>query len=209
MIIVRFIHILAARLIIGVLATIISVGATADSKWDINELLARLSAVQMASLEFVEKKKSMLLTVDLESSGNIDYRAPDYMKKTILNPVFESILIDGDVLSIEKTTIGGKKEESVETQRYSIGSDSLLSSSVGSVLAILAGDRTLLERDYETNLMGDEKDWTLTLRPRTGVIREKIEQIMLAGNSIEISFIETTYADGDQSSLSLSYLEIQ
>ncbi|NKB78080.1 MAG: hypothetical protein GKR96_13855 [Gammaproteobacteria bacterium] len=200
---------LARSLLVGVLTTIVSVGAAASSDWDIDELLDRLSKVEMASLEFVEKKKSMLLTVDLESSGTIVYRAPDYMKKTIVNPVFESILIDGDVLTIEKTTLGGKKEEAVESQRYSISSNSLLSSTVGSVLAILAGNRVFLEEDYDIRLSGDKSEWDLLLLPKPGVIKDKIEQIVLAGSGIEIWFIETTYPDGDQSSLSLSYTEIE
>ena len=183
--------------------------ASTNEDWGIEQLLEGLAAVKEAELEFVETKKSFLLTVDLESRGDIVYRAPDYMKKTVREPIVESIAIDGDILTIEKSTLGGKKEEKLHSQSLTISENALANSAVGSIMAIMAGDKSQLSDGYDITMSGQRQAWNLVLQPKLDVIKEKIDQVVLTGSHFEVNLIETTFPDGEQSKLALSYLVVR
>ena len=178
--------------------------AQVNEPWSLTQLLEGLGAVEEAELDFTEVKNSPLLTIAFETQGDIVYRAPDYMKKTTREPHLESIAIDGDTLIIEKSTLGGKKESRLETQRFAISEDTLMSSAVGSIISVLSGDHDQLTNGYETIMSGPKSEWILILKPKLDVVREKVKHVELTGHGLEIGKIETTYPDDEKSSLKLT-----
>ena len=128
-------------------------------EWNLTELLRQLAEIKEASIEFVEKRESLFLVDELELSGSIVYRAPDYMERNTISPIIETVIIDGDLITIKKGKNSGKKEGMVETQKYTIETNSLMHTAVGSIRAMLAGNLQQLGESYQIEMTGDEANW--------------------------------------------------
>lgn len=177
--------------------------------WTIESLMVELSQVKHAKLEFLETKKSIFLITDTTIQGDMEYRAPDYIEKNTLSPFLEKVIIDGDTMSIEKTPTTGKQENLVLAQTYSVESHPVLKAAVESIRAMLAGNYDALKESYIIELSGPRTAWELSLAPKSDEILEYIEKINLAGEGIQIGKVVTIQADGDESTLELSYTLLQ
>lgn len=183
--------------------------AFAGENWDIETLMEKLSKVEYAKLDFVETKQSIFLLIDTTLKGIMEYRAPSYIEKNTLSPYQERVTIDGDSMVIEKTPIAGKQQDVVIVQRISVESHPVLNAAVESIRAMLAGNYETLSETYTLNLNGDKEHWELVLTPKTKEILRYIQSINLTGEDIKVKNIVTIQADGDESTLELSYKHLR
>jgi outer membrane lipoprotein-sorting protein len=181
----------------------------AQDEWGIEDLMGELSRVKHAKLEFRETKKSIFLITNTTIEGNMEYRAPDYIEKNTLSPFLENLVIDGDTMVIEKIPTTGKVDDAVRTQTYSVESHPMLKAAVESIRAMLAGNYTTLTESYQIVLTGSRSAWELSLVPTADDILEYIERINLSGEETQIRKVVTIQADGDESTLELSYILLQ
>jgi len=169
------------------------------SEFTIEQVMQALAKIRVIDSPFVETKQSMFLTDELKLSGTIRYRAPDWLEKTVNEPFQETTLIDGDLVTIRKSS------DERQVRRYSLDASPVIERIVDSVRATLAGDLTTLESHYRANLWGQESAWELHLIPRDPELQEIIEQIRIRGAEGRIVQVETYEADGDESVLRLTY----
>ena len=181
-----------------------SAGAT-QSDWTVTKLMEKLSEISMVNLTFVEKRKSEFLTEEVELSGNIVYRAPDYMEKNIESPFVENVLVDGDTISVEKIKKNGKTKK----RSYSLTSHAALNTAVEGIRATLAGDFDLLSRNYVVDLEGDCEQWSMKLVPKDKKTLKYVAQISFRGHEERIEEIQTRESDGDESMLTFTYQLLQ
>ena len=181
----------------------------AQDEWGIEDLMGDLSRVKHAKLKFRETKKSIFLIINTTIEGNMEYRAPDYIEKNTLSPFLEKLVIDGDTMIIEKFPTTGKVDDAVRTQTYSVESHPMLKVAVESIRAMLAGNYTTLTENYQIVLTGPRSAWELSLVPTADDILEYIERINLSGEGTQIRKVVTIQADGDESTLELSYILLQ
>jgi len=170
-----------------------------SKNWTLNDVMQVLSGIRFIESSFVETKRSIFLTEELELKGTINYRAPDRLEKNIAQPFEERIVIDGDELVISRPG------DENRVRRYSLDANPVVRKIIDSIRATLAGDLSILEQNYRANLWGEESEWELHLIPRDAELLEIIEQIRIRGAQGRIIEVQTTETDGDEATLQLTY----
>lgn len=189
------------------LASDASNGAAVDRSdgWSTQRLMHMLGEVEAAELTFVEQRTSAFLVDEIELTGSMSYRAPDRIEKHVETPFVEKIRIAGDLLTIEKVSDRG--ESSLKT--YSLQSLDSIGTAVEGIRATLSGNLDSLNSNYDVEMSGDVEAWQVLLVPLRAEVREIIERISVSGSDSMIRVIETQDADGDESTLTLSYQMIR
>ena len=67
-------------------------------------------------------------------------------------------------------------------------------------IAVLQGDSSGLQRDFELSLNGDARNWALTLVPRSMLLKQVFKQINIAGGEL-VQSIELLETQGDSTLL--------
>lgn len=169
--------------------------------WDIGRLMQDLAQVKVAKGRFVERKYLGILTAPLESSGTLTYIAPSRLEKHTLTPRAESLVLEGEQLTMVSKGVGKApdRRRTVALQDYPA-----ISIFVESIRSTLAGDLTLLQRFYEIALDGEERKWRLVLKPRDPKMQELISEIRIGGSRSWIDSIEFLESGGDRSVMSIT-----
>lgn len=174
--------------------------ANAAEAWTLDRLMAQLGSHRAGQARFTERKYLAILDQPVESSGELRFRAPDRLEKVTLKPKPESLVLDGDTLTITR----GKQQLSAR-----IGDFPEVAAFIDSIRATLAGDRAALERTYGLHLAGNSARWTLSLLPRDPRLAEKVLRINLTGTAGRLAGIEILQGDGDRSVMDITALEGQ
>jgi hypothetical protein len=167
-------------------------GGAQAADWSLQTLMGQLAAVESRRVSYSEERHLSLLGVPLQSSGELIYRAPDYLKKTVDEGGLGSYEIDGDRLRIE---------ESGEFRELPLSEHPALEAFVASFRATLAGDLLTLQRYYRLALSGSASDWTLTLVPTELSMATVIREVTIRGSGDRLHQVETLEAGGDSSTM--------
>ena len=170
-------------------------GAPAAADWNVAGLMQGLAQQRGGKVTFSEKKYIALLDRPVESSGELVYQPPARLEKRTLKPSAELLVLDRDVLVVER----GKQKYTLQLQQYPE-----ITAIVDSIRSTLAGDLGALERKYRVELEGDQKHWTLTLLPSDARIAAIVQRIRISGTRDELRQIEMLQADGDRSVMQIS-----
>jgi outer membrane lipoprotein-sorting protein len=139
---------------------------------------------------FVETKHLAVLSKPIESSGELLYTAPDKLEKRTLKPKPESMVVDGDALTVER----GNQKYQLQLQAYPE-----IAAFIESIRGTLAGDRKALERNYRLILGGSAEAWVLELQPLNEKMKAVVQRIRISGTRDQVGSIEISQADGDSS----------
>ncbi|WP_422651003.1 LolA-related protein [Cupriavidus sp. H18C1] len=166
----------------------------ADAAWSVDRLMATLARQPAGSARFVEKKYMAMLERPLESSGELRFVAPDRLEKRTLAPKPETLLVQGDMLTVERA---GRKTT------IPLGNHPELAGFIESLRGTLAGNRQALEQYYRLALEGTAKRWTLTLTPSDSRMAAAIAAIRIDGAGERLERVEIRQADGDRSVMTI------
>jgi len=164
--------------------------APAFAAWDLQQLMDSLAQNQSGRATFVETKRLAVLSRPIESSGELLYTAPDRLEKRTLKPQPESMVVDGDSLSVER----GNRKYQLQLQAYPE-----IAAFIESIRGTLAGDRKALERNYRLSVDGSPEGWVLELLPLNEKMKAVIQRIRISGARDQVRTIEISQADGDSS----------
>lgn len=177
-------------LILGVLLALCRPGLAGAEDWNLAQLMRALAQNKSGHAKFVEKKFIAVLEQPVESSGELKFTAPDRLEKKTLKPKPESMVLEGDTLTLER----GSQRRTVSVAAYpEIGAF------VESIRATLAGDREALERTYRATVRGSAERWLLVLLPANPELAALVTEIRISGARREVSEVEIRQADGDRS----------
>lgn len=165
-------------------------GPATAADWNVERLMQSLAQQRGGKVAFSEKKYIALLDRPVESSGELVYQPPGRLEKRTLKPSVESLVLDRDVLIVER----GKQKYTLKLQQYPE-----ITAIVGSIRNTLAGDLEALERQYRVDLQGNPERWSLTLLPSDTRIAALVQRIRISGTRDELRQIEMLQADGDRS----------
>lgn len=165
--------------------------------WQLTDLMQQLSQVRSAQARFVERKYIALLDKPVESSGELSFTAPDRMEMRTLRPKKQSLLLDGNRLTMEQDG----RARSVSLQSYPE-----VAAFVEGIRGTLAGDRQALERVYKVHLIGSPARWQLLLEPHEAGMRRIISRIRIGGSQAEVLSVAYDHADGDRSEMQITPL---
>lgn len=182
----------AALLVVGLLLSVSSHAAD----WTLPDLMSLLAQQKSGKASFVEKKYIAFLDTPLESSGELSFAAPDRLEKRTLKPRAESMLLDGDKLTV---TMYEKKPINLSLQDQPV-----VAAMVESIRATLGGDRSELEKNYVVAFSGMPTKWQLTLTPVNRAVAKIVRQIQISGTEANLKAIRFEQADGDRMEMVIS-----
>ncbi|WP_126286435.1 outer membrane lipoprotein carrier protein LolA [Burkholderia stagnalis] len=171
--------------------------AGADVPWTLDRLMSTLAQHKAGRATFTETKYLSIAAQPVESSGELVFVAPDHLEKHTLSPKPEHLVVDGDMLSVERNN----RRYTLALARYPE-----LGAFIDSIRATLAGNRFALEQVYKVALSGRGDDWTLTLTPLDARMLKVVSTITLDGTRDELRRVAIRQADGDRSLMRLQPL---
>lgn len=183
----------AALLLAGLVLAGLPVAVHA-ADWDIAALMELLSRNPPGRATFNETRHLALLDRPLESSGELRFSPPRRLEKTTLAPGTETLVADGDVLTLERL---GKRNT------LSLRDHPEVAVFIDSVRGTLAGDRATLEKAFALSLDGETKRWTLVMRPLVPAVAKLVARIEVSGSYADIHRIEIHQPDGDYSLMTI------
>lgn len=160
----------------------------------IAQLMTSLANHPQGAATFTEKKFISILDQPLESSGELLFVAPARLEKRTLKPKTETMVLDGDTLTLER----GRRTHTLQLKDYPE-----VANMIESIRATLAGDRQALERVYHLALSGNAEHWTLTLTPLDARVGAVIARIRIDGIRNRVRGVEILQADGDRSVMTI------
>ena len=177
---------------------LLAVALPASAAFDIGELMGDLAKFKGGRAKFVEKKYLAILDKPVVSTGEMTYTAPDRLEKRTLTPKVETLLLDKDILSIER-----------DKQKLSINlaNQPEALAFVDSIRGTLSGNRAALEKNYALYLSGNSDKWVLTLLPSDQKIASMVQRITVTGSRNQVRVIEYLQADGDRSVLNIDPID--
>jgi hypothetical protein len=130
----------------------------------------------------------------VESYGELSYDAPDRLEKRTLEPRPETLLLAGDVLTVQR----GSQTHVLDLQSYPA-----ILPFIESIRATLAGDLGALQRLFEIDFAGTIEHWTLTLVPRDARTAKTVSSVRIEGSRDKLLKVEVMQSDGDRSLMTL------
>lgn len=173
---------------------LLALATTASAAFDIGQLMDDLARHKGGKATFVEKKYFAILDKPVVATGEMTYRAPDRLEKRTLTPKAETMILDKDILSIER-----------DKQKLSINlaNQPEALAFVDSIRGTLSGNRAALEKNYALHLAGNRDKWVLTLLPSDQKIASLVQRITVSGSKNQVRVIEYLQADGDRAVLNI------
>lgn len=177
---------------------LLALALPASAAFDIGQLMGDLATHKGGKAKFVEKKYLAILDKPVVSTGEMTYTAPDRLEKRTLTPKVETLVLDKDILSIER-----------DKQKLSINlaNQPEALAFVDSIRGTLSGNRAALEKNYALYLSGNSDKWVLTLLPSDQKIASMVQRITVSGSKNQVRVIEYLQADGDRAVLNIDPVE--
>ena len=176
---------------------VLAAPAVGAADWGVRELMQELAQVKSTKARFVERKDIAILSAPLESSGTLLYTAPDKLEKHTLAPRAESLVLDGDRLTLENKARNQRRT-------FALRDHPEIGAFVESIRSTLAGDLATLSRYYQVALDGAQGRWRLTLKPTEPAMQRVVSEIRFDGGGSSIGSIEITETNGDRSVMTIT-----
>lgn len=164
--------------------------------WALADLMHALAQKKSGKASFIEKKYIGILDKPLESSGELFFQAPNRLEKRTLKPRSESMLLDGDKLTV---TLHEKQPLYLRLQDHPD-----VAALVESIRGTLSGDQAILEKNYAIEFSGTQGKWQMTLTPVPKALAKVVRQIHIGGANATIKTIAFDQADGDRIEMEIS-----
>lgn len=160
----------------------------------LQQVMTLLAQRKHGEVAYVEEDHLAILDRPVKSSGVLVYDAPDHLEKRTLKPKEESLVLDGDELTVRR----GRR-----TYRLQLSSYPQVAPLVAAIRDTLAGNEQALERVFELQFAGSLAGWRLQLTPRDQDVARKVRRVEIAGARDDIHSVEILQVDGDHSVMSL------
>jgi hypothetical protein len=159
------------------------------------QLMALLAQRKQGEVKFTETDYLKVLDQPVKSSGVLIYRAPDHLEKRTVAPRKESMILQGDQLTVQR----GHRTRQIQVSAYP-----QVAPYVDAIRDTLAGNEAGLEKVFKVGFSGTRQEWKLELVPLDEGAARKVRRVEIAGGSDVIRSVEILQADGDRSVMTLA-----
>ncbi len=181
--------------LLALLAAMLSAPAVTAAGWNLDSLMQRLAANAGGRVQFEETRHLAILDQPLRATGELVYIAPARLERHTETPVRESMVLDGDTLTLTREA---------RTHTLSLRDYPEAAALIDSIRATLAGDLAALQRTYAVSLAGSEQAWTLDLLPADPQVAQVVLRITIRGSGAVVRGVDILQADGDRSSMKIA-----
>jgi outer membrane lipoprotein-sorting protein len=182
---------------VGAIATwmLLSVcGSCLAANAPLDQVMALLAQRKHGQVRYVEEDYLKILDQPVKSSGVLVYDAPDHLEKRTLEPRPESLILDGERLTVRR----GNRVYRLDLSAYP-----QIAPFVDSIRDTLAGNEQALERAFKVTFTGTLEQWTLELVPLDEKVAGKVRRVRISGARDQIRSVEIEQTDGDRSMMTL------
>lgn len=137
-------------------------------------LIRDLARPTSSTTPFVEVRYSTLLEAPTVVSGQLSYVDAQTLERQVLKPYLERTTIRGESVRVERDG------EPVRT--FALRRAPELGTMLKSFSALLAGDASALQRDFELAARGQNEAWVLELTPRDRRARSRVQTLLVSGS---------------------------
>ncbi|MDQ6621801.1 MAG: outer membrane lipoprotein carrier protein LolA [Pseudomonadota bacterium] len=163
--------------------------------FEVGKLMELLRSQLPQRATFHETKEIAILDRSIESTGELNFTPPDRLEKRTIRPRAETMVVQGDLLTIERA---GRQQTLTLSQHPEIAG------LIDSIRATLAGDYASLQKSYVMSVEGDPQKWRLALRPKQDALAKIVARIQIDGTQSRVRRVEIEQADGDRSVMVMS-----
>ncbi|MES1195922.1 MAG: LolA-related protein [Steroidobacter sp.] len=167
----------------------------ATQAMDVEQLMEQLAQSTYSTAHFTEHKYLHSLSKPLELNGILKYTAPDHFVKQTLQPKMETMTIDGDTLTVERSG----RARTLQLQDYPV-----MQAFVECIRGTMRGNLKALRQYYDLDLSGDQQHWQMTLLPKDASLRKVVDTILISGSTSHIDTIEIRETRGDRSVMNIA-----
>lgn len=157
------------------------------------EVLQAVSRSVTPEVQFREVRTTKLLKVPLVSNGVLRYSPPDRLQRETLQPVRETVTIEGQQVTIDRD--GAQSVVALATGSAPAGL-------VDTLRALLGGNTQQLEALYRMRAEGSIDHWTLVLEPTA--TDTSLREIRVSGRSGMVDQIDVLERGGDRTVTALT-----
>jgi hypothetical protein len=154
----------------------------------LSEVLDRARVTPPDRVPFRELRYNALLKEPMELSGYLEYPQPGQLRKVVLSPFQESMLVDGDQVEISRDG---------RSRRLSLKNRKPILLMLQSIESLLAGDTEALERYFQLELSGTLENWCLQLTPSSERLARQLEGLTVRGGLDRIDDIRFQMHNGE------------
>ncbi|WP_440467532.1 outer membrane lipoprotein carrier protein LolA [Pseudomonas sp. YH-1] len=160
--------------------------------FDLPQLAAQLGKPAVVRGEFLQEKHLRSLPQPLVSKGRFVLAKQHGLLWLLQTPLKQDYRIDDQGLA-RRDANGWQQlpQRSASAQQNRL------------FLAVLEGDSSGLQRDFDLALSGEASDWKLTLTPRAVLLKQIFDSIEIAGGGL-VQRIELHEAQGDRTVLRMT-----
>ena len=171
------------------LALVLLAASTLAQAFDLQQLSAQLAKSEVIQGDFIQEKHLRALPQPLTSTGQFVLAKGHGLLWRLKTPLQQEYRIDTNGIA----------------RRDANGWQMLPNKSAGAqqnglFLAVLQGDSSGLQRDFELRLLGKAEQWSLTLVPRSLLLKQIFQQITIDGGE-RVQRIELLETQGDSTLL--------
>lgn len=160
----------------------------------LDQLMTSLAQRKHGTVTYVEEDYFAILDRPVKSSGVLVYDAPDHLEKRTLEPKPQSLILEGDQLTVKR----GHR-----TYQMQLSSYPQVAPLVEAVRETLAGNEAGLQKAFKAGLTGSLQDWRLQLVPLDKGVARKVRRVEITGARDEIRTVAILQVDGDRSLMTL------
>lgn len=171
-----------------------ALAATDQPGVTIGQLMQLLAQRKHGTVTFAEEDYLAILDRPVTSSGVLVYDAPDRLEKRTLKPKEQTLILQGEDLTVQR----GHR-----TYRMQLSAYPQVAPLVDAVRDTLAGNEGALEKAFQVGLTGTTEDWKLRLVPLDRDVARKVKLVGIAGARDVIRSVEILQVDGDRSVMTL------
>lgn len=161
---------------------------------DLPELMALLAQRTSGEARFVEQRFVKGLDQPLQSSGTLSFQAPDRFVRRTLEPVAESMVVQGNQVTLSR----GNRSKTL-----ALDASPEATVAVEAMRGTLTGNARALQKHFKTRVSGTAERWTLELTPLNGSVAGPLLGLKVSGSRSELRTVETQLQGGDSSVMTI------
>lgn len=152
-------------------------------------ILAGMAKQGTAQTAFIEVSYRGMLERPLITSGTMKWLGGDKLERDVEKPYKAVAKIGDGQMSVQRA---GHPVQAVPIARAP-----QMAAILAGFRALLGGDTATLARDFEVNAVGNPARWVLTLTPRSGELKHRVQSIVIDGRDDAPRCMTLNESDGD------------
>ncbi len=162
--------------------------------FDLPALAALLAERKSGEARFTEERIVSGFDSPLRASGTLTFKAPDRFARHTLEPVVESMVVEGNTITLKRGT---------RSRQMALDAVPELTALIEAVRATLTGNAGTLQRHFTVRVEGGPALWTLTLVPRDARLVTHVRELQISGQNADVRSVGLWMAGGDRSMMAV------